>query len=98
MTDFPQKITLKNTNKRLDYYDKIENLKGQNSVMESVWEMNGRYFVLNEVCKGMYQSGKKKGQLCWKSATSWRAPGYCAKHTHQEIYEPAEEDLSSSEN
>jgi hypothetical protein len=91
-----QTVTLNNTNQKLNYDDEITDIEIQGDISEPVWEINGRYFVLVELCKGLYQSGKKQGQRCWKCATSWRT-GYCWKHARQYVPEKhLLEDLESS--
>ena len=92
----PPTITMTNTNKRLDYYNVV--IEPQYNDPDSVvWEHKGRYYKTREVCRGMYQSGIKEGQLCWMDAYS--SNGLCTRHIRQAgRFVELESESESSEN
>ena len=95
----PQTITMTNTNKKLDYHNKIVNVfeSDYNDPDSVVWEHKGRYYKTREVCRGMYQSGQKVGQLCWMDV--YGSNGLCNRHIGQagRFIEPEPESDSSDE-
>ena len=77
----PETITLKNTKSRLDWTGTIENVTDYYNPQSVIWECDGRFYTMSEVCRGYYQSGKKKGQHCFRP--SHYLAGYCSAHYGQ---------------
>lgn len=76
----PEELTLTNQKVRRDYHDYLETVRDYQGPQDTIWEHDGKFYALTELCKGFYQSGKKKGQQCMKVAYT---RGYCSQHINQ---------------
>jgi len=77
----PETITLTNHKCRRDYHDYLETVLDYQEPQDTIWEYDGKFYTLTELCKGFYQSGKKQGQQCMKIAYT---RGYCSQHISQD--------------
>lgn len=51
----PPTITLTNTQSTLDYTDRLQNVVDYRTPRDTIWEKDGRYYDVTELCRGIYK-------------------------------------------
>ena len=80
----PNTITFRNTKKHFDGNGHFIDITTYERPQSTVWELNRRYYRVHEMCRGLFKSGLKQGQLC--GSLTWARNGLCPKHQSQESH------------